>query len=496
MWLFARPVSAPSSASTSSLTPLPRWFVPALLAVIALLLLVRNLPWHLDDYDQAKQAFVSWEIIHEGNWWFQHTPTGRVATKPPLAGWISAGIAALTGGTAWDLAWRLPVLVSALIILGLLWRAGGRLAGQVGAVVAVAAFSLNLFAPRIATLVRTDMMLTLWIFLAGYLVYEKIRTRTPWSTRDRWALFLVILASMLTKGPIGYAFLLPGLVAYCWLERRSTDLKYAWSGWWPWFAPLLFFGIWAGMGIWSSREFYEQVVLDEFLGRFTVGESAKHNNFGPHVYFFQILHRFFPWSVAVIAFAFLPDVRAKLRRDPALFWLVCWALGGLVFMSLVPSKRADRIFPVIPPLCLLLAGMISLAPHVRIREWPLPRLVVASVVIAFFFSGGYAIYRVVEGYKTHQGTLVEFGKRVRGTVSPERLAVVSGKDEGMLIYTGKTRFTRAGDAADAWRAGQVDAVVIPLKELKKRREEFSGHRVAFESIKAPEKGSQYALIVR
>ncbi|RYD70255.1 MAG: hypothetical protein EOP84_27010, partial [Verrucomicrobiaceae bacterium] len=267
LWLCARPVSALSTASVPSRNSLPRWFTPVLLTVIILLLLVRNLPWHLDDYDQAKQAFVSYEIVTEGNWWFQHTPAGRVATKPPLAGWISASLALVTGQKVWDLAWRLPVFLSALTIMGLLWRAGGQLAGQIGSLVAVAAFGLNLFTPRLATLVRTDMMLSLWIFLAGYMVYEKIRTDAPWTTRDRFILFGVILASMLTKGPIAYAFLLPGVVAFWWLERRSPVAKYAWSGWWPWIAPLVFFGLWAGLGIWLSREFYEQVVLHEFLGR-------------------------------------------------------------------------------------------------------------------------------------------------------------------------------------------------------------------------------------
>ena len=485
-----------STSPSLNFTKLPRWFGPAVVTVIVLLFLVRNLPWHLDDYDQAKQAFVSFEMVKEGHWWFQHTPTGRIATKPPLAGWISAGLAIASGGSAWDLAWRLPPFVCALIIMGLLWRAGRQLAGQTGAVIAVAAFGFNLFAPRLATLVRTDMMLTLWIFLAGYLVYEKLRTGTPWTARDRWALFAVILASMLTKGPIAYAFLLPGLVAFWWLERRSPVAKSAWSGWWSWFGPLLFFGLWAGIGIASSREFYEQVVLNEFLGRFTVGESAKHHNFGPHVYLLQLLHRFLPWSEILVALACLPDIRAKLRRDPALLWLACWALGGLIFMSLVPSKRADRIFPVIPPFCLLLAGMISLIPHGSLGKWSLSKLLAIATAVATVASGGYAVYRLVEGYKTHQWTLVDVGPKVRATVSPERLALVSGKDEGMLLYTGKTSFTRAGDASDAWNAGQVDAVVLPVDELTKRKADFPSHRVAFESVQAPEKGSQYALIVR
>src|SRR5687767_6475012 len=89
-----------------------QWFGWATLVVIVALFAARNLPWHLDDYDQAKQAFTSFEMIEEGHWWFQHTPAGRIATKPPLAGWLSAG---LRQTMPWELAWRLPSFASALI---------------------------------------------------------------------------------------------------------------------------------------------------------------------------------------------------------------------------------------------------------------------------------------------------------------------------------------------------------------------------------------------
>ena len=54
-------------------------------------------------------------------------------------------------------------------------------------------------------------------------------------------------------------------------------------------------------------------------------------------------------------------MRDALRNIPAdIFWLICWSLGGLIVMSLVPSKRVDRIFPVVPPLCLLLGAQVGL----------------------------------------------------------------------------------------------------------------------------------------
>ena len=90
-------------------------------AISFLLFLIGNLPWQLDDYDQAKQAFTSFEMIKEGHWFYQQTPHERVATKPPLVGWISAGLFAIT--RSWELAWRLPSLLAAIALAVLLFRA-------------------------------------------------------------------------------------------------------------------------------------------------------------------------------------------------------------------------------------------------------------------------------------------------------------------------------------------------------------------------------------
>src|SRR5919106_2136137 len=111
-------------------------------AVSLLLFLVGNLPWQLDDYDQAKQAFTSFEMVKEGHWLYQHTPHERLATKPPLVGWISAALFAVT--RSWEIAWRLPSLVAALVIAVMLFRTAKDAYGKVAAVIALSAFGLNL----------------------------------------------------------------------------------------------------------------------------------------------------------------------------------------------------------------------------------------------------------------------------------------------------------------------------------------------------------------
>ena len=467
-----------------------------LLALIVGIFAVRNLPWHLDDFDQAKQAYTSYEMVTQGHWWFQHTPTERIATKPPLAGWVSAALYYMMGGHGWALAWRLPPFLCALVILRLLWKGGRDLGGEMGAVLAAAAFGLNLTTPRLATLVRTDSMLTLCIFLAGWIIFEKLRRAEPWTTRDRWWLFAAVLASMLTKGPIAYAFLLPGLAAFSWIARRRGPANLAWCGWWPWFAPLAVFVLWAVIGIRLSPEFYKQVVLKEFLGRFTVGESAVHHNQSVLYYLAQGLKNWLPWSLALLALGRTRAARAAMQAQPATLWLLCWAFGGLLFMSLVPSKRFDRIFPVLPPLCLLLAALYRHAENEQPQR--LRRLATITVTIAIPICGGYAGYKLIGGYRSEQGALVAFGARVRALAAahPDRLAVVNAKDEGMVMYTGATRFISADDAVELWHARRIDWLVLGERTFSERAAELQPSRRALELPKIKEKNSAYVLLAR
>src|SRR6266702_120392 len=89
--------------------------------ITILLFLIANLPWQPDDDDQAKQAFTSFEMIKEGRGFYQQTPHEHVATKPPLVGWVSAGLFGLT--RSWELSWRLPSLLAAVALAIFLFRA-------------------------------------------------------------------------------------------------------------------------------------------------------------------------------------------------------------------------------------------------------------------------------------------------------------------------------------------------------------------------------------
>jgi hypothetical protein len=511
-----RDVSTPLDMTTSVLQePRTVWVV----AVISFLLfLIGNLPWQLDDYDQAKQAFTSFEMIGEGQWFYQQTPHEHVATKPPLVAWISAGLFGLT--RSWEVAWRLPSLLAAIALAILLFRTASSAYGSIAGLIAFSAFGLNLLSPRLTTLVRTDMPLAFVISLIGLLIWQKIQSQEEWKSRDRVYLFALLAIAMLIKGPIVYAFLLPGIGVFEWWRRqhacryggvvagvddpgqhpRSQTNASAWSGWWPWIASLAVFLLWVTGGILFQPGFFHEVVMREFLGRF--GETI-HRPQALYFYLPHLLHKFAPWSILLIAIGvvYLAAHRWRIgdafrELSPETVWLACWSIGGLIVMSLIPSKRVDRIFPVIPPLCLLLASQVSRSnsfSHGSVSRYltsvdsdptghppspsysqggrPVPtenrtpriyRWIVVALIFSLLFTGSYTIWKVITGYRDHRDALAVFGCEVRREAKAHhwRYEVVSAKDEGLLLYLQKTHYIDPDRAVAEWNAGSVDALVV------------------------------------
>lgn len=470
----------------------------ALLYVVSVLSVVvfavSNLPWTLDDYDQAKQAFVSYQMIGQQRWLYQTTPheglpgnlkrhsVNHINSKPPAVAWISAALYKVGG--SWDLAWRLPSFTAAVALAILVFRSA-RSYGDLAGVIALSAFGLNLLSVRLATLVRTDMPLALASFAAGLLMFQKIRSRTCWTRRDRVTLFAVLTAAMFIKGPVVWAFVLPPLVLYQWRRRSRPDFPNAWSGWAPWIGSFALFALWVIAGIRFVNGFYEDVVLIEFAGRFHEG---IHRSQPLLFYIPHLLQKFAPWSLLMIALLVVALRKTKATTgkwftalSPEMFWLVAWVAGAIAVMSLIPSKRVDRIFPVIPPLCLLLAAQFDATKPVRVY-----RLAVFTIIFAAIFTGTYSGMRVMEGFRDNRAALVKFGREVRrmGAAENLRYEILPARDEGLLLYLERPRFFRDPPVG-------CNALVVPLDEEPWTSGDFS-YRLTVE--KKGDEPSSYGLI--
>jgi hypothetical protein len=182
-------------------------------------------------------------------------------------------------------------------------------------------------------------------------------------------------------------------------------------------------------------------------------------------YFPHLLHKFAPWSLLALALPIVSgNVRRKIKSDPGTLWLACWALGGLLCMTFVPSKRVDRIFPVIPPLCLLLVSMVSACQcGKRVRAW-----CGGAVVFAVLAVYGYFLTMVRMDYRNNDDALVRFGREVQAVVKKagiSEVGVVEGRDEPMIIYCGAGSYLRVNRAMRAWNNGDLDALVIPERRI-------------------------------
>ena len=191
---------------------------------------------------------------------------------------------------------------------------------------------------------------------------------------------------------------------------------------------------------------------------------------------------------------------AVRQMAPETLWLVCWSLGGLIVMSLVPAKRVDRIFPVIPPLCLLLAAQIGSGwgnkkARQRVCLWS-----AIALAMSILFTSGYTFSKVITGYRDHRDALVVFGREVRREVKKRnwRYEVVFSSDEGLLLYLRKPHFIMPGRAATEWNRGNLDALVVPAKDAPGMMRQLRDAAIS-ELKSTPRKDEQgfgYVLITR
>jgi hypothetical protein len=245
--------------------------------------------------------------------------------------------------------------------------------------------------------------------------------------------------------------------------------------------------------LWVPR-FYELVVVREFLARF--GEVGTHVHRSQSFFFYipHLLHKFFPWSALLIGLAVV-DLRARrwsLRNafreiSPKTRWLICWSIAGLLLMSIIPSKRVDRIFPIIPPLCLLIAAQTAgflRATESRARN---SRWIAATFAIAVLFTVGYAASRIFTGYRDHRDALSIFGRQVREEAAKNnwRYEAVGSTDEGLPLYLMRPHFLKPDVAVAKWNNGELDALAIPANQTLDFVRELHGASKRFES--APRK---------
>ena len=360
---------------------------------------ISSLP--LTDRDEALYVQASHQMLETGNWVdirFQEEPRYK---KPVGIYWIQAATAELSGYAANAPLWiyRLPSLLGAVLIVLFTYGIGATLgtkrAGLFAGLLAASTMLLG-FEARIA---KTDAMLCATVLAAEFALARAYVDPARARSFPRNALFWTAMGiGILIKGPI--TVLVAGLtILAISAKERSTTL---WRSQSPvrgivWMLLLALPWL-VAIGWISGGSFFTQAVGRDMLGKVASGQES--HGAPPGVHLLVAFGTFWPLSVL----APLAVVQAwKSRREPAIFFLIAWALPGWIVFEAVATKLPNYVLPFMPALAVLVALLLDSGTLGAARRgWrvSVAFIAVGALLVGFGLNIAFLVY---QGYASWQG---------------------------------------------------------------------------------------------
>jgi 4-amino-4-deoxy-L-arabinose transferase-like glycosyltransferase len=328
---------------------------------------------HISAQDEAVYLREAIEMVVSGHW---ATPTylGRYAlNKPPLMQWLAAASMKMFGISAW--AGRLPLLLAAALIVALVfalvWRVHS-LAAAAGAALLLASSHLYYVFARLC---MTDMLLTLWVVGALFVIMSDPALRRNASVL---AFGACVGAGLMTKGAagllplvaLGLYWLLAGREMRPPLLRAAGVLATAAAVALPWHLYQAFV---------HPHWFFAEYVLMQHL---SVGVTAPPQYSSEnHLVFYARRMCLIDPVITIAAALSLPVAMRRWRKQPAvLAWLAALILALFGFRY----RSGYYLLPLIPVLAVL-SGILLDALRPRARTLGLA--LVATCMVIKLVSG-------------------------------------------------------------------------------------------------------------
>jgi 4-amino-4-deoxy-L-arabinose transferase-like glycosyltransferase len=369
--------------------------------------------------DEARYAEVAREMRLFGAWAVPRL-NGEVYTqKPPLLFWSMNATALLTGRLD-ETSARIPLALSAIVSLLLVYRIGERLFSRRAAWIAVAAYATCLRVLWQGRFGQIDMLLAVFVTLA---VWFWVRGATERKPHFYYLFFLSAGLATLAKGPVGLLPPLLSILAFLLLTGHKSEIRrlHLGTGLLLWAAIVLAWLVPAGLS--GGREYLDQILYKQNVTRYA--EPWHHHQ--PFYYYLTVIPaEYFPWSfllptALILGWRRLVGGRAGLRhlrstteargsvgpvqatgsmgggkggahtkepsradrtpgpaaildpRDPGRGFLfaLCWMVVTLLFFSLSSGKRSVYVLTLYPAMALMTgAALDHLAAHwPRDRRW-------------------------------------------------------------------------------------------------------------------------------
>lgn len=342
----------------------PRVGVTVLLLCVALSLLAGLGMREPMPPDEPRFVLAARQMVESGQWLFPHRGSELYAEKPPMFMWLQA-----TGYLAvrsWQVAFLLPSLLSAMLVLWLSGDLARRLWGRWARPYAVLALFACLQFGLQAKRAQIDMVLVGMTTLSLWALLRYLLERPASGRADPRLLALGTFAAGLgtvTKG-VGFLPLLVFL-PWLWVRTRSPHAPARVRGVHVWVGIagfLLGVGVWLAPMLWAALSSADPALHQYARDMLFKQTGTRYANAWHHVrpfwYYLQVMATL--WLPGVLLAPWLlPAWWRRIRRADARWVLLLgWSLLVLLFFSASPGKREVYIFPMLPALCVAAAPLL------------------------------------------------------------------------------------------------------------------------------------------
>jgi len=296
--------------------------------------------------------------------------------KPPMYYWLVAGVFKTSGVS--DFGARLPSAIMGIATVLMLYLFLQRLSSESMAFWSTMVLGTCVEFFYLGKAAVTDM--TLLFFITGALL--------SFYDRKYWLMYVFMGFATLTKGPIGVVF--PGaiIILYLLIMRQFGEIKRMHI-----LRGLLICVAIAGPWYYLMYSVHGQVFIDTFLGfnnitRFTTPEHPTRVVW--YYYVPVLLLGLFPWTGL-----FLSSLKASYTESSGtdfelMIFTNIWWVFVFIFFTISKTKLVSYIFPLFPPLAMIIGWNISRLINERFRktEW----FIAGASIITFIFIGCGWVY--------------------------------------------------------------------------------------------------------
>ncbi|RSK49869.1 ArnT family glycosyltransferase [Hymenobacter rigui] len=322
---------------------------------------------------EARNFVAAREMVAGGSWLIP-TMNGELRlAKPPLPTWAVAAVQHVTGPTTDLSLLRLPAALAATLLVLFFWGlareltrfqpaeapAPGRTAWLGALVLASSLLVITTGREGQWDIFANSLMVGgVWLLVRGW----QQPKAGGWSLTGAGVL---IGLSILSKGPVPlYGVLLPFLGAYLIgqpLNRRRVA-RYGVAT-----TAAVALALMIGVS-WPAYVWLHVAPVALQVARTEVSSWAD-RHVQPFWYYWSFFAFTGLWALVALASLFVAYARPRLQAFIPYLFVLGWLVAGLVLLSVVPEKKERYMLPLMPPLALLVAGLLRYWESVPSGRW-------------------------------------------------------------------------------------------------------------------------------